>query len=68
MVIILIYAPQQAPNEVPLTGLINDLNAILERIVLVLDNYYEITDPAVHQAWAFLIDHQPAGSMRRQIS
>ena len=50
--------------EALLTLLINDLLAAHsdthEHIVLVLDNYQAITDPSIHQALSFFIEHMPA--------
>lgn len=40
--------------------LINQLDDIQERFVLVLDDYHLITSPAIHKAITFIIDHQPS--------
>jgi LuxR family transcriptional regulator, maltose regulon positive regulatory protein len=40
--------------------LINQLDNMAEPFVLVLDDYQLITAPAIHQALAFLLEHQPA--------
>ncbi len=50
---------QQALPEAVLTSLINDLEASGEEIVLVLDDYQFITNPAVHSELSFLLDHCP---------
>ncbi len=42
-----------------LTALINDVAAIDEDCVLVLDDYHVISAAAVHDALAFLLDHLP---------
>ena len=39
--------------------LINDLDAIPNEIVLVLDDYHVIDAPDVHEAMGFLLDHLP---------
>ncbi len=43
-----------------LTLLINDLTAISERFVLVLDDYHTIETETIDQALAFFIDHAPS--------
>jgi LuxR family transcriptional regulator, maltose regulon positive regulatory protein len=43
-----------------LPGLVNQLDNIVEPFVLVLDDYQVITTPAIHQALAFLLEHQPS--------
>jgi LuxR family transcriptional regulator, maltose regulon positive regulatory protein len=45
--------------EVVLTAVINELTAVTEPIVLVLDDYHAITAPAIHAALIFLVAHQP---------
>jgi LuxR family maltose regulon positive regulatory protein len=39
--------------------LINELVALSEEIVLVLDDYHVIEDPSIHQALEYLLDHLP---------
>ena len=50
---------EQAPPERVLTELINRLSALPDDIVVVLDDYHLITNPAVHEGVAFLIEHMP---------
>ncbi len=50
---------QQAPPEAILTSLINDLDTNGGEMVLVLDDYQFINNPAVHEALAFLLEHCP---------
>jgi LuxR family maltose regulon positive regulatory protein len=52
--------PQPAPAEAIMTVLINELAAFSDNFALVLDDYHVITTPTIHNALAFLIDHQPA--------
>jgi LuxR family transcriptional regulator, maltose regulon positive regulatory protein len=52
-------APVGQRVEVVMAGLINDLAIAGRPFVLVLDDYHLIHSPAVHDALAFLIDHQP---------
>ncbi len=55
----LLTAPQPAPPEAILTGLVNDLHSTQTEITLVLDDYHFINDPAVHEAITFLLEHGP---------
>ncbi|MFN2234198.1 MAG: LuxR C-terminal-related transcriptional regulator [Anaerolineales bacterium] len=55
----LIMGMQQAPPETILIGLINDLDNASEDITLVLDDYQFISNPAVHEVVAFLLEHCP---------
>jgi LuxR family transcriptional regulator, maltose regulon positive regulatory protein len=50
---------QQAPPEVVLTSLINDLDGASGAIALVLDDYQFISNQAVHEGVAFLLEHCP---------
>lgn len=52
-------SPQPPPIAAVLTPLINELAAIEQPLVLVLDDYHVITAPAVHEGVGFLIDHMP---------
>lgn len=42
-----------------LTGLINEISAITEFFIIVLDDYHVITEPKIQQMLLFLLDHQP---------
>jgi LuxR family maltose regulon positive regulatory protein len=44
-----------------LPGLLNELNVAGSQLVLVLDDYHLITNPACHQSLTFFLDHLPAG-------
>ena len=55
----LLHAAQSPPLETLLPLLLNDLLALPDQTVLVLDDYHAIDAPAVHQALAFLLDHLP---------
>jgi LuxR family maltose regulon positive regulatory protein len=46
--------------EMALVGLINELDALSETFVLVLDDYHLITAPHVHEALRFYLHHQPS--------
>jgi len=49
-------APQA---DVLLLPLLNDLAGLSKPLLLVLDDYHEIQQPAIHEAMTFLIEHQP---------
>ncbi|MCA9873217.1 MAG: AAA family ATPase, partial [Anaerolineales bacterium] len=54
----LLQSPQ-APAISVLTSLINDVAGQQHSIVLVLDDYHLIDEPAVDEALIFLLDHSP---------
>jgi len=56
---------QQPPFELPdletvLTLLLNDIAALPQNHLLVLEDYHVITFPQIHQTMAFFLDHLPA--------
>jgi LuxR family maltose regulon positive regulatory protein len=55
----LLQAPQPPPIETVLTVLLNDLGALADDIVLVLDDYHVIDASDVQGEMAFLLDHLP---------
>ena len=55
----LLHAPQPPPIEAVLTSLINELVAIDDDVVLVLDDYHAIEAQPIQVATAFLLDHLP---------
>jgi LuxR family maltose regulon positive regulatory protein len=52
-------APQPPPIEGTLTALLNDLAAVEDDVVLVLDDYHAVDSAAVDEALAFLVEHLP---------
>ncbi|HZW03825.1 MAG TPA: hypothetical protein VFF68_07855, partial [Anaerolineaceae bacterium] len=48
------------PLEAVLTGLLNQIGARSERIVVILDDYHLITEPSIHDGLSFLLEHLPA--------
>ncbi|MEW6405569.1 MAG: hypothetical protein AB1649_27565, partial [Chloroflexota bacterium] len=56
----LLQSPQPPPPEVILTALVNELSAISQLFILVLDDYHLIHTPPIHGQLNFLLDHQPA--------
>ena len=52
-------SPQPPPAEALLTALLNDLAAAQGRLILVLDDYHLVDDPAVDDALAFMVERLP---------
>ncbi len=50
---------EQPANEAVLISVINDLDAAEGEMLLVLDDYHFISNPAVHEAVIFLLEHCP---------
>ncbi|MTW12640.1 hypothetical protein GM658_18685 [Pseudoduganella eburnea] len=48
------------PISALMRPLVNLLCALPERLCIILDDLQLVTEPAVHEAIAFLVDHQPA--------
>jgi LuxR family maltose regulon positive regulatory protein len=48
------------PVESILTGLLNQIGARAERVVLTLDDYHVIAEPSIHEGITFLLEHLPA--------
>jgi LuxR family maltose regulon positive regulatory protein len=55
----LLRSSQPAPIESAVSLLINDIAAISDDRVFVLDDYHFIRTPAVHRGVEFLVDHMP---------
>ena len=55
----LLQGPQQPPLEAVLTVVVNELAGVAEEVVLVLDDYHLIDDPAVHGSLALLLERLP---------
>lgn len=49
-----------AAAQAVLTGLLNEIAAQPDRLVLILDDYHVISNPAIHETVAYVIDHAPA--------
>ncbi len=54
-----LQSPQPPPAEAVLTGLINEIAALPDQIVLVLDDYHLIDAQPIHDALAFLLRRLP---------
>ena len=55
----MLVAPQVPPLETIVTALINDLAALANPFVLVIDDYPVITDLNIHASLDFFLDHLP---------
>jgi len=51
--------PQPPPTESILTELLNEITAIPDNFILVLDDYHLIDSKSVDHAISFLLEHQP---------
>ena len=49
----------QAPVEVVLTGVLNELSVLPDDLEVVLDDYHLADGPEVQPGMAFLVDHLP---------
>lgn len=56
----LLYAQQAPPPTVILAHLLNEIGQIGRELMLILDDYHLIADPAIQQAMLFLLEHLPA--------
>jgi LuxR family maltose regulon positive regulatory protein len=54
-----LQSPQPPPTEAILTALLNEITAIPDNFVLVLDDYHVIEAKPVDQALTYLVDHLP---------
>ena len=57
--LVVLQAPQPPPPESILTDLLNEIIAIPNDFVLVLDDYHVIDTKSIDQALTFLLEHQP---------
>jgi len=56
----LMRSHQLVPTHIILASLMNDLGKVTEPYVLVLDDYQFITEHAVHETIAYMLDHIPS--------
>lgn len=56
----LLQSPNPPPIATLMTGFVNAVAALAQRLIVVLDDYHLIADQAVHDAVQFLLAHQPA--------
>jgi LuxR family transcriptional regulator, maltose regulon positive regulatory protein len=57
--LVALQSPQPPSTESILTTLLNEIAAIPDNFILVLDDYHLIEGKLVDQATAFLVEHQP---------
>ncbi|MBE7384639.1 MAG: helix-turn-helix transcriptional regulator [Leptolyngbya sp. SIO1E4] len=55
----LLQSPQPPPIESVLMTLLNELTAVAEDCVLILDDYHAIATQAIHEGIGFLLGHLP---------
>ncbi|MGE5221029.1 MAG: helix-turn-helix transcriptional regulator, partial [Omnitrophica WOR_2 bacterium] len=63
----MLQSPQPVPIEVAFTELVNELDAIQEDFILVLDDYHVVETQDIHTGLTFLIENLP-GSMHLVIA
>ena len=63
----MLQSPQSTPLEAFLADLINQVTAVADHFVLVLDDFHLITARSIHDAITFLLDHLP-GNMHLVIA
>jgi LuxR family maltose regulon positive regulatory protein len=54
-----LHLPQLPPAEELITALINGVNPFPQDFALVLDDCHVITEPSIHAALSYLLDHLP---------
>ncbi len=54
-----LQTPQPPPVETLLTSLLNEISALSDDLILVLDDYHLLDSKAVDEALTFLVEHQP---------
>ena len=54
-----LQAPQPPPAETMLTALLNEISAVPDAFILVLDDYHVMEAKPVDQALTFLLEHLP---------
>ncbi len=52
-------SPHPLPIEETLIAIINQINALSEEVVLILDDYHLISTSSIHEAVAYFLDHMP---------
>ncbi len=55
----MLQSPQPPPTETVLTSLLNEIAALPDRLVLVLDDYHLIEPQPTHDGLTFLLEHLP---------
>ena len=55
----MLQSPQPPPGEAILSVLVNEIAAVPQPFILILDDYHVIHTPPIYQQLNFLLDHQP---------
>jgi len=58
-VLSVLLSPQPPPTESILTALLNEITALPDNFILVLDDYHVIDSKPVNEALSFLLEHLP---------
>lgn len=53
-------SPQPPPVNLILPSLLNEIDALRGRGILVLDDYHAIHDPRIHESMGFVLEHLPS--------
>jgi LuxR family maltose regulon positive regulatory protein len=56
----MLQSPQPPPLEAILTTVLNEIAMTSREMLLVLDDYHTVENPAIHQGIAFVLGHAPA--------
>lgn len=54
-----LHSPRPVSGEFMLTTLINEVSAIIDEFMVVLDDYHVVVSHDIHKAVAFMLDHLP---------
>jgi LuxR family maltose regulon positive regulatory protein len=55
-----LHAPQPPPLDACLVLLLNEITQAAAEVILVLDDYHAVTEPAVHASLDYCLEHLPA--------
>jgi LuxR family transcriptional regulator, maltose regulon positive regulatory protein len=55
----MLQSPQPPPDVAVLTALVNEITAVPQPFILILDDYHVIHAPSIYEQLNFLIEHQP---------
>jgi LuxR family maltose regulon positive regulatory protein len=55
----MLQSPQPPPGDVILTALVNEIAAVLQPFILILDDYHVVHTPPIYQQLSFLLEHRP---------
>jgi LuxR family maltose regulon positive regulatory protein len=56
----MLQSPQAPPMEILLGSLVNDVATLSVPLVLTMDDYHLIHNPAIHKMLNFMVEHQPS--------